>query len=337
MTSDHPNAAAAESAISQIGAEFRRLRTARGERLEDVAGYLDVKSTFIYGIEQGDLSVIPGKREAKSLVRRYADYLGLDGSVIIGRMTPIIASLQGENAPPMPKTFAGLDRTAMVLLGASVVLGILVGWSYIGNVNQFDLLAPAVTAEAVDAAGADDVMPAADVQADASDDAESALAEIKDEAPTSAEANTGGNTEIGALPAEGADDALAEKEERPANVLAALVAQRGDGAHIYEAQNTDARVIVRALSSSSVQVSSKTRDYIWTRTMKPKEMLLVPNRDDLELWTGDAGAVEILLDGTILPPLGPPGTVIGGLSLTPDFLREISAADLPEGQARPTF
>ena len=57
MTSKTPNAIAAESAVRQIGMEFRRLRDVRGERIEDIAAYLDIKSTYLFGIEQGDLSV----------------------------------------------------------------------------------------------------------------------------------------------------------------------------------------------------------------------------------------------------------------------------------------
>ncbi|NJO38228.1 MAG: hypothetical protein HC871_12260, partial [Rhizobiales bacterium] len=93
-----------------------------------------------------------------------------------------------------------------------------------------------------------------------------------------------------------AEPAEPKKEELPVNVLATLVAARGDGAHVYEAENTDARVIVRALTDVSVQVVSRSRDYVWTQTMKPREMLLVPDRDDLELWTGNAAGIEVLLD-----------------------------------------
>ena len=52
MTSTPPNAEAAESAIRQIGAEFRRLRGLRGERIEDISAYLNIKSTHIFGVEQ---------------------------------------------------------------------------------------------------------------------------------------------------------------------------------------------------------------------------------------------------------------------------------------------
>ena len=150
MTSKSPNATAAESAIRQIGSEFRRLRGLRGERIEDIATYLDIKSTYLFGIEQGDLSVIPSKRQAKSMVRSYAHYLGLDDAAILDPMEPIISSLKGDKAPVEEKRWEGFDRTSAAILSASVVLGVLVGWSWIGDVNQFDLITPPVTADILD-------------------------------------------------------------------------------------------------------------------------------------------------------------------------------------------
>ena len=95
-------------------------------------------------------------------------------------------------------------------------------------------------------------------------------------------------------------------------------------------------MIVRALSDVSVQVASRSRDYEWTKSMKPREMLLVPNRDDLELWTANAAGIELLLDGIILPPLGPPDTVISGLSLSASSLEQISGV-LSSNGSKPTF
>ncbi|MGI9421112.1 MAG: RodZ domain-containing protein [Geminicoccaceae bacterium] len=384
MTSNAPNAEAAESAVRQVGTEFRRLRGIRGERIEDIAAYLDIKATYLFGIEQGDLSVIPSRREAKSIVRNYASYLGLDGESIIGPMDPIIASLEGENAPPTPKKHDWIDRTSAIILSVSVILGVLVGWSWIGDVDQFDLLTPPVATDepdtgAVDGSaggpvdgeatadlGAADRSGAAEDLSEATEDlsggtadlsgatedldgeaaiaADALLQELKtalaEGAPT-ATGETGSAAAADVDAAAGADastdaESATEKVEDPANVLAALVAERGDGAHIYEAENTDARVIVRALADVSVQVTSRSSDYVWTRTMKPREMLLVPNRDDLELWTGNAARIELLLDGAILPPLGPDGTVISGLSLATRSLEAIADA-LPDGGAKPTF
>ncbi len=348
MTSNEPNAIAAESAIRQIGSEFRRLRTVRGERIEDIAAYLDIKVTYLFGIEQGDLSVIPGKRRAKSVLRDYADYLGLDGDSIVAPMDPIIESLEGEKAPPGPAKKTGFDRTAALILAGSVALGVLAGWTWIGEVDQFDLLTPPVAAEAEQAVAAVDDEAAEEVEDAVSTESAEEPESLADDAVDDETEELLARLESAlaeplSLPVDGAaavDAAKAPeetKEEDPANVLAALVAERGDGAHIYEADNTDARVIIRALGEVSVQVSSPERDYFWTRTMNPKEMMLVPNRSDLELWTGDASSLEVLLDGVVLPPLGPPGTVLSGLSLAPTSLRSIAATAVVESGPRPTF
>ena len=351
MTSNQPNAEAAESAIRQIGAEFRRLRSLRGEQIDDIATYLDVKATYIFAIEQGDLSVIPTKRQAKSALRFYANYLGLDGDSIVAPMDPILASLKDDKAPPEHRPPRSIDRLSVAILAASVILGVLVGWNWIGDSDQFDLLTPPLMIGDKQArADGAEVTEVADLSKEGP-----VAKDLDDKASLAAAAATGKTTallaEIKTVLSEpvisqtrslasdpgGEADEEPVKAERPANVLAALVAKRGDGAHIYEADNTDARVIVRAMTDVSVQVTSRGRDYAWTRTMKPKEMLLVPNRDDLELWTGDAGGIEILLDGKILPALGSSGTVVSGLSLAPASLESVASAKLVEDSAKPTF
>lgn len=347
MTSATPNAQAAESAIRQIGTEFSRLRSLRGERIEDIATYLDIKATYLFGVEQGDLSVIATRREAKSVVRNYANYLGLDGEGIVGPMDPIIASLHGKKAPTEPLHPGMFDRTSAIMLGMAVVLGVIFGLYSIGDVSQFDLLTPPVNADVVGSEGTDDGVleeEAAGSSAELASAIDGEQEEIEgpiseaaeDLSGEAAEASTALLAELKTAIAEAGPDEADTAPADPANVLVTSIAERGDGAHIYEAENTDARVIVRALSDVSVQVASRSRDYVWTQTMRPREMLMVPNRNDLELWSGDAASIEVLLDGAILPPLGPPGTVISGLSLAVVSLEAVAKA-VPNGVSKPTF
>lgn len=359
----------AAGVIAKIGADLARHRAKRGERLEDIAEYLGIKSTYLYGIELGDLSIMSSKHHVHSYIASYANYLGLDGEAIKDRLLPVINSLEGDKAPVGFWAIGHLDRSSSIILGVSCLLGIFAGWSYLGNVARLDLIAPPVTAkvisEADDAeataieASVDIEPPAAlktsaesvdDVALAFSKEAEKALADLQDQA-TEAErigaeealaneklgTKADGTVQIAAVDNEQTTEPLTAKQELPVNVLATLVAERGDGATIHEPQNTDARVIVRALDTSWIQISSADRSYIWTRTMQPREMLLVPNRDDLELWAGDANGVEILLDGTVLPTLGPPGTVVRGISLAPNSLEAISAEATLDGNVKPTF
>jgi cytoskeleton protein RodZ len=90
---------------------------------------------------------------------------------------------------------------------------------------------------------------------------------------------------------------------------------------IHEVENTDARVVLRALGHSWIRISSLGGDYLRTRTLEPGDLFLVPNRSDLELWTGNAGGVEVILDGTPLAPLGDDGAVVREVPLDPPSLR----------------
>jgi len=89
---------------------------------------------------------------------------------------------------------------------------------------------------------------------------------------------------------------------------------------IYGQGNTDARVVVRARIESWVQIEGANNELLLTRVLRPGDMFLVPNRSDLRLVTGNAGGIEILVDGVLMPPLGPEGTVRRDISLAPDAL-----------------
>jgi cytoskeleton protein RodZ len=83
-------------------------------------------------------------------------------------------------------------------------------------------------------------------------------------------------------------------------------------------------VILRAREPAWIQVSSRAGDYTFTRTLEPGEAVLVPNRADLELWTGNARGLEIIVDGTPVPALAGGGMVRRNVSLDPDRLLAIA-------------
>jgi cytoskeleton protein RodZ len=82
------------------------------------------------------------------------------------------------------------------------------------------------------------------------------------------------------------------------------------------------RVILRARERAWIQVSSAAGDYVVTRTLEPGEALAVPDRPGLELWTGNAGGLEIVVDGTPVPALAGGGAVRRHVSLDPERLLE---------------
>lgn len=91
------------------------------------------------------------------------------------------------------------------------------------------------------------------------------------------------------------------------------------------AQNTpvpaaNERVLVRATGESWVQVRSGDGTTLFTRVLRSGDVYRVPDRSGLTLATGNAGALEILVDGQPVPSLGSFGEVVRNIALDPDRL-----------------
>ena len=95
---------------------------------------------------------------------------------------------------------------------------------------------------------------------------------------------------------------------------------------VYGEGNSDSRVILRATRDSWIQVHGADNVLLLTRILRAGDSYRVPNRDGLTLMTGNAGALEILVDGQPVPPIGPFGAVRRNVSLDPDRLKTGLAA-----------
>ena len=411
--------------MREVGAQLRQVRLERGEDLDSVAKNLRIKPAYLLGIEQGDLSALPGRTYALGFLRTYADHLGFDGADLVARIKSSVGELTDRTRlrirAPMPET--RLPRTPMVVISLAVVAGIYLGWSYVNRTGRVamdtvaevpeDLRpAPAVvaprdppaiaeprtlaaTSDGVAGGGADaasagvtDAAPAAptdsglpgatvaagpspaatDAPLGAADDAPGPMTEGAPSAPSAGDGlarserdalslqPAAGARSSGAPTVAGPDEGRlttaappvaasgsasggvdsgdaaarpneAEEADPARRAVALLLAPAATGAEgapqVYEQANTDARVILRARAPSWIQVSSPAGDYAFSRTLEPGEAVLVPNRPDLELWTGNARGLEIIVDGTPLTlPSG--GAVRRNVSLDPDRLRDAS-------------
>ena len=70
---------------------------------------------------------------------------------------------------------------------------------------------------------------------------------------------------------------------------------------------------------------SRSRSRAWDATTAIEALAAA----DLALWTGNAGGLELLLDGRSVGLAGAPGAVVKDLPLAPDALRQRWGADLP--------
>lgn len=89
----------------------------------------------------------------------------------------------------------------------------------------------------------------------------------------------------------------------------------------YGASNSNVRIVLRARAESWVQVQGANNELLLTRMLRAGDSYRVPNRDGLLLMTGNAGAIEVIVDGVLLGALGPDGQVRRDIPLDPAKLR----------------
>ncbi len=84
----------------------------------------------------------------------------------------------------------------------------------------------------------------------------------------------------------------------------------------FGAGGADSRIQVTAMTDSWIQIrESDTNRLIVTRLLRSGDTFRVPDRDGLKLVTGNAGGLQIRVDGTLVPSLGPIGTVLRDVAL----------------------
>src|SRR3546814_2226626 len=83
------------------------------------------------------------------------------------------------------------------------------------------------------------------------------------------------------------------------------------------ATGTVDRVMIRATGDSWVQVRDAQGAALFTRVLREGDVYRVPEQSGLRLATGNAGALEILVDGTPAPSLGSFGEVVRHVLLEP--------------------
>ena len=126
---------------------------------------------------------------------------------------------------------------------------------------------------------------------------------------------------VPAVEAATATEVAAAIPDAPATEESA-VAYRPLEAQVYGRGNLDARIILRATQDAWVQVRDSKEDLLFTRVLRSGDSYRVPNQAGLTLLTGNAGGLDVEVDGAYLGALGPVGSVRRNVVLEPGKLQE---------------
>jgi cytoskeleton protein RodZ len=87
------------------------------------------------------------------------------------------------------------------------------------------------------------------------------------------------------------------------------------------------RIVLRARQDSWVQIQGANGATVMARTLRAGESYAVPEQAGLRLTTGNAGGLDVLVDGQAVPSLGQVGSVRRNIMLDPARLKTGTALE----------
>ncbi len=298
---------------------LRQQREALGLDLNDVAAALKIKPGYLAALDAGRPDLLPGPAYAIGFVRAYGDHLGLDGNEILRRFKAESDALDAKPdlAFPLPLGERSIPGGAMLLVALILALCGYGTWYYVSTSEGSrpvrvmevppELAAPPARQLGDEPSAPQATQPSPEAQFATTPDTPTPGSGGSEPASTPHEA--------GALSAMSSASAPSSASSAPAVPSAPVpppagpAEPRAEEPHAYGAVDGTARIVIRATADSWIQIRSTDQTPLFTRILKPGESYLVPDRPGVSMRTGNAGGLEITVDGKPMTSIGPNGAV----------------------------
>jgi cytoskeleton protein RodZ len=287
---------------SSVGQTLKRKRLERGFDLADIARETRIPLRHLEAIEQDNYDRLPAYPYAVGFVRNYTKFLGLPADQVVRQFksetTLLDPSVTATAAEP-------LDESRVPSRGL-VIGSVLAGVALLSAIAYFALRTPEpeVAEEAPLTAAADAATPApAPVTSDP------VLSETSAPPVGTPIAPPAGTIDPNAPPV--APDATATAATVPAATLPPATPVTGI---------SPVGVVIRANEDSWVKVSDGGPKSLKVGILVAGETYTVPNVPGVTLRTGNAGGIDVFVNGRQLPPLGGKGVLVKDVSLDPTSL-----------------
>lgn len=330
---------------SHVGEVLRLAREERDITLDMVADELMIRRFYLDALENGVFHDLPERVYATGFVKNYANYLGLDSRALIEQFKrDAYGSRHGLpyqvtlNMPEPVVHSVVPGRSAMVT--AVVVLGVLIAgvvWMTQKSHTAIDtipepapvaqeIVAPEVADIPVPAAPAvsneNPVAPAADAaNAAANPDAVTGFVSAADASAVAA--TTDAVASDAAVPATDSNAAQTTSAVAPTVEAAAAPSTETVSAPAASTETPVPAITVKnhrvleAIQSSWVEVRDEKNTILFTSILKTGQILPLPDGARLNVTTGNAGGLRMLIDGKPQPVFGQPNEVKRNMVIAP--------------------
>jgi cytoskeleton protein RodZ len=270
---------------------LRQQRETLALDLADVAAVLRIKPAYLAALEAGRPNELPGAVYAIGFIRAYADHLGLDGGEMLRlfRQGSTLLGAKPDLAFPIrlgDRSAPGGGMLLVVLILAICAYG---GWFYLatGEGPRRERVAEIPL----------ELLPYAE----------------RSRAPQAVPRPVGSPAAPSQGPGHsGPIDVGSGSDGRPSAAGSAMAAVP---AAPDPAPNPPGEVVIRATADSWIQIRDARQSVLLTRVLKAGESCRAPARPGLSMRTGNAGGLEITVDGVPAPPIGARGMVRRNVAL----------------------
>lgn len=314
-----------------VGSDLRAARLALSKDRREIAADLHIKRAYVQAIEEGRFEEMPAAVYAYGFVRSYAELLGLDEDLIVRRFKDEWegSSQSTRLAFPEPPEEIRLPRGPIIAFSLLLAVAVYGGWYFMSQSDRIEVEKvpdiPERLASGLDTAAAPAPAPAAEPAPAKGEEEKVEPAEPKPDQPKA--------REPAPQPVVSSFAAPPVAEKTPA--LETKLPSFGDGLVLETrepqtyGQNNGGRVVVRAKADAWVQIQADHEggEVFLTRILHAGDEYRVPDRNDLFLMTGNAGGLEILVDGNTVEHIGALGVVRRRVLLDPDRLITGTAID----------
>ena len=266
--------------IESLGKYLKKERELRNISLKDVARNTRVREQFIQALEEDRLDRLPPPTIIKGFLQSYAKYVGLDPSPVLVRFQALLKGSQATpRAEPPRKTFS--IKKAWWIVGGAVLVAIF-GMVLI-LFAPFDSEPPQPTRPSPPSRAATP-----------QPEAKAPVPAGKEQAPMAKAEAPGAKEKVAATPAP-AGEATTRTQEK-------VVPSPGPEKKLLS-------LGIKALERTWLHIQSSEKpdmDVI----LQPGENLSLQDSQRIELLVGNAGGLDLILNGTALEKFGKSGEVV---------------------------
>ncbi|MBV9815282.1 MAG: DUF4115 domain-containing protein [Alphaproteobacteria bacterium] len=309
LPEEAPDSITERCGLRSVGEELRQRREALGLDLAEAAAALRIKPAYLAALEAGRLEELPAAVYAIGFLRAYADHLGLDGRTMSQRFKREAATLSAKPhlAFPIPLGERSAPGKGMLLVAFILSACAYGGWYYLS------------------AGGGPRPQRVAEVPLELLPYPDPSRPRLAVSRPEDTQAQAASRSP--AAPAEASEPGSAlQVGSGPPSLAVAQAPTAAAAAEPPSATPAAAgQIVLRAMADSWVQIRDLRQAVLLERVLQAGESYRVPDQPGLSMRTGNAGGLEITIDGVPAPSIGRMGMVRRNVALDAQALLAGSA------------